>query len=172
MKSALSWIATKWCTMSTKPSPQLEISQNTIWPLIPSTSKSIYWRLGGEENACVECVGRGLVITLGLNKLTNPESIKSYLAWWSATQRSVSCPWIWWYKQCSCKRKWGGIGCGKGCGANWTIKPAYLSFSKALVKVMPNWVNYLAGLCAYGLGDEGVVAHECGGCGYMLVWEM
>ena len=158
--------------MLTKPSPRLGISQNTIWPSISSTSKSIYWRLGGEGIACVECVGRGLVVTLGPDKLTNPESIKSCIAWWRAAQPLVSCPWIWWYKQCSCKRKWGGIRCGKRRGAKGTITPASLSFLKALVKVMPNWVNYLAGLCAYGLGDEGVVAHECGGCGYMLVWAM
>ena len=37
------------------------------------------------------------------------------------------------------------MGCGEECGAKGTIKPAFLSFSKALVKVMPNGVNCLAG---------------------------
>ena len=155
--------------MSTEPSPQLGISQNTIGPPISSTSRSIYWRLGGGRTACVECVGRGLVVTLSPAKLTNPESIKSCIAWWSAEQRSVSCPWIWWYKQCSCEWKWGGIGYGKGRGAKGTINLASLNFSKTLVKVMPNGVNYLTGLCAYSLGGGWVVALECVGHGCMLV---
>ena len=157
--------------MSTEPSPQPGISQNTIRPST-STSKSIYWKLGGEGTACVECVGRGLVVTLGPDKLNNPKSIKSCTVWWRTAQRSVSWPWIWWYEQCSCKRKWEGIGCGKGCGAKGTIKPASLSFSKALVKVMPSGVNCLMGLYAYGLGGGRVVALECGNRGCMLVWPM
>ncbi|XP_034679906.1 uncharacterized protein LOC117909969 [Vitis riparia] len=51
----------------------------------------------------------------------------------------------------SSKRDWSRYG--KGCGAKGTIKPPSLSFSKALVKVMPKGVNCLAGLYAYGLGD-------------------
>ena len=149
----------------TESSPQPGISQNTIWPSISSTSKSIYWRLGGGGTACVECISRGLVVTLDPDKLTNLESIKSCIAWWSAAQCSVSCPWIWWYKQCSCRRKWGGIGCDKGRGTKGTITPMSLSFSKALVKVMPNRVNYLVGLYAYGLGSGGIVALGCGGRG-------
>ena len=78
--------------MSTETSPQPEMSQNTMRPSIPSTSKSIYWRLGGGENACVECVGRGLVVTLGPAKLTNPESIKSCIAWWSANNAQYHIP--------------------------------------------------------------------------------
>ena len=158
--------------MSTDPSPQPRMSQNTMRPSIPSTFKSIYWRLGGRGTACVECVGKGLVVTLGPTKLTNPKSIKSCIAWWSAKQRSVSCPWIWWYKQCSCERKWWGIRCGKRRGAKGTIKPASQSFSKALVKVMPNGVNCLTAHCAYGLGGRWVVALGCGGCGCVLVWAM
>ena len=61
------------------------------------------------------------------------------------------------------------MGCGKEHGAKGTIKPASLSFSKALVKVMPNGVNCLIGLCVYGLGDGGVVALEYGGRDCMLV---
>ena len=158
--------------MLTGPSPQLGISQNTIWPSVPSISKSIYWRLREWETTCVEYVGRGLVVTLGSDKLTNPESIKSCIAWWSAEQHSVLCPWIWWYKQCSCEQKWGGIGYGKWRGAKGTIEPTSLSFSKALVKVMPNGVNCLAGLCAYGLGGGWVVALGCDGRGCMLVSAM
>ena len=45
-----------------------------------------------------------------------------------------------------------GMGYGKESGAKGTIKPASLSFSKALVKAMSNGVNCLAGLYAYGLG--------------------
>ena len=138
--------------MSTDPSPQPEMFQNTMRPSIPSTSKSIYWRLGEWGTTCVECVGKGLVVTLGPTKLTNLESIKSCITWWSVEQRSVSCPWIWWYKQCSCEQKWGGIRCGKRRGVKGTIKPASQSFSKALVKVIPNGVNYLVDLYAYGLG--------------------
>ena len=52
------------------------------------------------------------------------------------------------------------------------FKLASLSFSKALVKVVPNGVNYLADLCAYSLGSGGVVVLGCGGRGYMLVWAM
>ena len=158
--------------MLTESSPQPGISQNTIWPSVSSTSKSIYWRLGGGGTARVECVGRKLVVSLGLDKLTNLESIKSCIAWWSAAQRSVSGPWIWWYEQCLCKRKWGGIGCGKRSGAKWTIKPVSLSFSKALVKVMPNEVNFLADLYAYGLGGGRAVALKCSGRGCKLVWAM
>ena len=158
--------------MSIDPSPQPGMSQNTMQPSIPSTSKSIYWRLGGGGTACVEWVGRGLVVTLGPAKLTNPESIKSCIAWWNAEQRSISCPWIWWYKQCSYERKWGGIGCGKGRSAKGTIKPASLSFSKALLKVMPNGVNCLVGLCVYSLGSGWVTTLGCDGRGCMLVWAM
>ena len=158
--------------MSTKPSPQLGRPQNSIWPSIPSTSKSIFWRLEGVGTACVECVGWGLMVTLGPDKLTNPKSIKSYITWWSVTQRSVSCPWIWWYKQCSCKRKWGRIECGKRRDAKRTIKPASLSFSKALVKVLPNGVNCLAGLYAYGLGGGWAATLGCDGHGCILVWAM
>ena len=154
--------------MSIDPSPQPGMSQNTMRQSIPSTSKSIYWRLRGGGTACVECVGRGLVVTLGLAKLTNPESIKSCIACWSAEQRSVSCPWVWWYKQCSWEQKCGGIGCGKGRGAKATIKPPSLSFSKALVKVMPNGTNCLAGLCAYGLGGGWVAALGCDGRGCIV----
>ena len=155
--------------MSTEPSPQPEISQNTMRPSTPSTSKSIYWRLGRWGAECVECVGKGLVVTLGPAKLTNLESIKSCIAWWSVAQRSVSCSLIWWYKQCSWERKCGGIGYGKGPGAKGTIKLASLSFSKVLVKVMPNEVNCHTGLHAYGLGGECIVAFGCGGHGCMLV---
>ena len=155
-----------------KQSPQPEVSQNTMRPSIPSTSKSIYWRPGGGGTACVECAGRGLVVTLGLAKSTTPELIKSCIAWWSAEQRSVSCPGIWWYKQCSYERKWWGIGWGKGLGAKGTITPASLSFSKALVKVMPKGVNCPVGLYAYGLGGGWVVALGCEGRGCMLVWAM
>ena len=169
MRNALNWTATKWCThadwtkFSTWKIPKHHMSS------VPSISKSIYWRPGGGGTACVECVGRGLVVTLGLAKSTTPESIKSCIAWWSAEQCSVSCPGIWWYKQCSCKRKWGGIGWGKGLGAKGTITPASLSFSKALVKVIPNGVNCLAGLYAYGLGGGWVAALGCGGRGCTLV---
>ena len=47
-----------------------------------------------------------------------------------------------------------GMGYGKESGTKGTIKPASLSFSKDLVKVMPNRVNCLAGLYAYGLGGR------------------
>ena len=158
--------------ISTEPSPQLEISQNTIWPSMLSTSRLIYWRSGEGGIVCVECVSKGSMVILGLDKLTIPESIKSCITWWKVTQHPVSCLWVWWYKQCSCKRKWGGIVCGKGRAAKGTIKLTYLRFSKTLVKVMPNGVNCLMGLCAYGLGRRGVVAFRYGNCGCMLVWAM
>ena len=61
------------------------------------------------------------------------------------------------------------IGCGKGGGAKGTITLASLSFSKALVKVVPNGVNCLTGLYAHGLGGGGVVAFRYGGHGCIVV---
>ena len=57
----------------------------------------------------------------------------------------------------------------RGLAPKKTIKPVSLSFSKALVKVIPNGVNYLTSLCAYNLNGERVVTLGCGGHGCMLV---
>lgn len=86
-----------------------------------------------------------------------------------ATQCSVSCPWVWWYKHCSCRWKWGGIRSGRAYGVRKTIKPVSQSFLKSLVKVKPNGENCLTGLWSYGLGGWGVVALGYGGCACILV---
>ena len=101
------------------------------------------------------------------NKLTALTSIKSCMAWWRVVQHSGSCPWFWWYRQCSCRRNKREIRFGKGHGTKRTNKPTSWSFSKALVKVMPNEVNSFTSLWTYSLGGWGTMALKYGGCGCM-----
>ena len=83
MKNALSCAAVKWCTHvdCSKSSTQNILKYHMTISTINIQINILKTR---RMRNCMWCVGRGLVVTLGPDKFTNPKSIKSCIAWWSA----------------------------------------------------------------------------------------
>ena len=167
------WDKTKWCrnlkTNETPSTSQLlckiigssyPSSQLKICILSPSIRPMWWIFLGGGDTACIEWVGRGLVVTLGYPKLTKPWSIKFYITCLKVVQWSMSCLGPWWLEQCKSILKWGGTDRGIGLRANRVNKPFSMSFLKAQVKCIPSWENYrvdlyIKGIVVYGARGRG-----------------
>ena len=77
MRSALSWTTAKWCTHVdwTKSSTRDISKYHTTVSTINIQINPLKTRRRG--TVCVECVGKGVTVTLGPDKLTSPASIKS-----------------------------------------------------------------------------------------------